>query len=718
MKRQKIQILSLLVAFVLCMTGMCMNFLAVAAESSVSTENIFYTSGGASMDNPTEGDARYLTYTMGDSSGGDSVTFRKNLALKWYSFDGEASVDGAHSAQYLNVELALGGNFESFTVALETTQFSMSKEGKTTNELVFTVSDGDYSASVNGGEAKAVPVTDGIVGISLSEGTGAGYGEFVVSVNGTEVGTFKNIGKYYAKYASASATTPLTPLTFKAKVAEEQETSFSVRSLNGQSFLLDSDDKITDNTAPVLVIDSEIKQIVMGQEVSFSAVAMDVCSATATTEVSYYIPSSEGDAPAFDGDTLNGYTLLDSDKRFFENDFESATDASVSIAYKLTDGNSNSAYTFVEWYVEDSRLVDGKIAVVEPESEALDSEPVLSFTNYTENGDGTYTEPVENADVIEAYRTAVTAASKKADGSSIQVGSGAYYYIPSLKQYFSDPNCGYSDMKFTVYYRHVGVNSSSTQSSTADYDALRIQVENSGQYQFRVVATNLAGKTTTGVFEENGEYVGKTITSSNVWDALNLVTFEFNVTYTGPSIEEPKGDDTGYRDIVYNVDDFEIVATKDYQTRYTLYFLELKDGVSTPTLAEVNAAEKAGEISKYGEWVVIEIEDSENADEDDNAYEWNPDNSLSFIPQRIGYYKVQLEVKSSNLPLTSAHKIINVTSEAEVIPGETYWLQENYVSLIFFGIGVLCLIGIVVVLLIKPKDNGRKATLKAKREAR
>ena len=81
----------------------------------------------------------------------------------------------------------------------------------------------------------------GNIRIELSEAEDAvGYGDFIVSVGTSEedmlqAGTFKNIGRYYAQYASSSADTPITPLTFKANT-EEANTVFEIRSLTGLSF--------------------------------------------------------------------------------------------------------------------------------------------------------------------------------------------------------------------------------------------------------------------------------------------------------------------------------------------------------------------------------------------------------------------------------------------------------------------------------------------------
>ena len=84
-----------------------------------------------------------------------------------------------------------------------------------------------------------------------------------------------------------------------------------------------------------------------------------------------------------------------------------------------------------------------------------------------------------------------------------------------------------------------------------------------------------------------------------------------------------------------------------------------------------------------------------------------------------------MKVASANMPVVTSSKVINVTSEADVIPGGTYWLQDNILSVVFLGIGVLCLIGIVILLVVKPKDKAvleaekaRKEELKQKREDR
>ena len=722
MNKQKVSILALIVAFALCVAAACLSvgFMGAGAAANVTYSGVFTTSG-ATKENSED---NYLTYKLGE---GGTVTLRKNLALKWYSFaDAEnKTVTDAGAAHYFTLKLSLADSvFTSFTVAMESTQMSMSKEGKTVNEVVFTPADGGkVNVSVNDAEgAVALSAAD----LTISFTGDDGNGNFDVSVSdGTDTvtGTFANVGKYYAQYASSSATTPITPLTFKA---EGKDVLFSVKELNGQSFLLDADEKISDNVAPALVINSEIKQLVLGEQIDFDYVAIDVCSTSITTTRYYLV---EG-MPVMDGEEevtakfdeegkLVGYNDLDSDKRFNETDFpdNNIDGGALSIAFRLTDGNSNSGYYFIEWYA------GGTLNMVNPNS--VETTPEVQFVSTTDNAvdaDNKY------ADNITAYQNAVTQAALK-DGKSIQVGSGAYYYIPSLKAYISDDSCGYTDMKFTVYYR---TNTSDTQTVSGEYDDLRIPVSTEGDYAFRVVPTNSAGNVMIGLIEQaDGTYRPEEVSSSNVWDVKNLVTFTFSVRYYGASIEEPEEAETGYRDATYTVEDFEIIALSGYKTEYKLFLFEANSGVTVSSISQIKEAEQADGTNTLGTWKEISKYDSSLADDEgDNLYNWNPDNSLSFVPQEMGYYKVQVTVddqsgitQNEDGSYPSAYQIIGITAEAVVIPGTTYWLQNNILSVVFLGVGVLCLIGIVVLLVVKPKDKvaedkAREEELKNKRAGR
>ena len=95
----------------------------------------------------------------------------------------------------------------------------------------------------------------------------------------------------------------------------------------------------------------------------------------------------------------------------------------------------------------------------------------------------------------------------------------------------------------------------------------------------------------------------------------------------------------------------------------------------------------------------------------DNDYHWDPDSSLSFIPQAVGFYVLKVVVEDGEY-LTkpvAAYQVIEVRNPIDTIPGQSQWLQENVVSVILFAIsGVLAII-VVVLFLIKPSEKNVEA---------
>ena len=722
-KLRKTAILALAVAFFVLMAAMCVSFVFAGATGTVSSTGVFSTSGGATAVSGKD----VLTYSLGDADGEDAVSYRRNLALKWFAAEEEGEGAFAGKAQYFELTLGFAGTgFTSFTMTMETTQLSMSKAGKTVNEIVFTPAEsGGLDAAVNGTEKAAfIPQANiGSFTVSLGEKAGEeGSGSFTVSFTagdtslntaGTEA-LFTNIGKNFAKYASSSSSTPVTPLAFTADT--EAPVEFTLQSMNGQSFALNDDGQITDDTPPVLVIDSEVKQFVLGSKFDFEMTSVDVCS-SAVTSTEYYRANPEA-APSFDENgavvTDDVYTEWKSDKYFFDSDFEkdgaTPKNMTVSVAVKLSDGNANSSSTLLEWYGDYAGTFG--IPVVRPEE--TQARPVTAFFDVSDSDTVTVQ---EDTAATAAYQEAVSAAVLDEDGEPIPVGSGAYYYIPSLKSYIGDETCGYTDMEFTVYYR----TKRDTSSNTYDYDELRIELTGEGTYSFRVVPTNAAGRAMTGYIEKNdGSFEAVEITSENVWDVANLKTFTFSVVYNGPVIEQPETEpDIGYVDVSYTFDDFTVTALSGYRHQDTLYALTLKAEHAAMTLSEVRAADAEGRIAASAEaaeadanavgyWRAVAAYDEElGEDEGDNVYEWNP-SSRSFVPQSIGFYKLRRQVSDGGY-MAENSQIVSIASDADVVPGIPQWLENNLLSVIFLAVGAACLIAIVVLLLIKPKKKAPAA---------
>ena len=88
----------------------------------------------------------------------------------------------------------------------------------------------------------------------------------------------------------------------------------------------------------------------------------------------------------------------------------------------------------------------------------------------------------------------------------------------------------------------------------------------------------------------------------------------------------------------------------------------------------------------------------------DEVMETSYDGRLKFVPTRTGAYKIVCFV-SSDLSNRSdeASTIIKVGEPNTIRLYE--WIQNNVWSVVFLSVGTLCLIGIIVLLCIKPKEE-------------
>ncbi len=701
MKRHTVKLFSLITGLALSLAAFfAVTVFSVSAES-YSAVNIFTTSVGASYDQDAKDN---VTYEMGEES---TVSYRKNLALKWYE-RGENEAVG--SAKYFTTTIAFDGeNFSKFSMKLEAAQHTMNKEEKSENTLTFEADNGAYTAYVNDQKEAGVSVTaqNGEFVIALTEAAiddkpalDGTTGEFYVTVNGKYAGTFTNIGSNYAEYSSSS----LTPLTFSLDELKEggaDKQKVEIRKLNNQSMALDKDSgKIADDAAPIFVLNDEVKVLKLGDTLDFDYKNIDVLDSSVSTEFYSFVfkgtdTDKDPDETAED-ETDKGLYYEKSDTLskvvFMENDLYNGTDnAYVSVAFRLSDGDNHAFY-----YLEDYALsakVDGSTKEYVRVSKKVDSRPVYTGTA---------------AD----YQKAVETASRNDEGKSIQIGTGAYYYLPSLRSLISDADCGYTELTFDVYYKNQTTESGSA--TGLSYNELKFEIATAGKYEFKVVAKNKFGNVMQ--YEKDGKTYN--VTSSNVWDVEEIPSFTFDVYNNGPSIEESEINDLGYIDVTFTFPAFEIVGLSGYSSEYKLYRL---DGDSSSlTLDEVNS-----DPSKYT-WKEIEEYDSDKEeDEGDNVYEWRP-SSRSFIPQEKGFYMITVKVVDDGGFSAESHQVVNVTSEVDTVHGETYWLRDNVLSVVFMAIGGLCLIGIIVLLVIKPKEESevvsvkkaRKEELKEKRENR
>ncbi len=702
-----------------------------------------------------EGDSSYVEFSLSD---GGKVHFRRDLALKWYSAaqegeegDPDAATPGI--ARHFKLVFSFPSlDFETLTLEFSGDEENISKDGQAVNSIVFIKNDDgsltavvknasqqDMENNAEGLDSVTIPAASatGDITIELKDPTaeGAVAGDYAVELTCGETvlsSEFTNIGGNFMEYRSSAATSPNTPMTFTAELpegaAEGATQKVLVKELNGQSFVLTEEGKVHDDTAPVLVLNEEVYAFTLGQRFSLSYEAIDVCDDTVSVTRSYYMAAQDdnGDyvAPDASADDDYEYSTLTTSTYFMP--VTNGEVEHVSIYFNLDDGRTRSddertaERVYLTWYAAES--IDQEKPIVETLNgcdyirvDRNEEGPAyVGLTTDDVDQENVYSDETAFRNEREAYQRALDDAA-----AATSAGSGAYLYLPSLRGLIYSDYADYRNLQFTVFYykESQSADESSSSASGLDYNDLRIEVDESGTYRIRIIASD-ASSNGMEYYNKDGELV--TLSSENVWEIDEIPEFTVEIGYTGASIEDPGAQDYGYRDRTYSIEDFEVIALDGYIEDYTLYYFNsslLGEGQTMPTYdACVENAEDYVTNTYKDSMVVINTynsdvtEDDENWDDTDNAYEWNPESSLSFVPQRSGIYFVELLVTDPNLSGMTAtqYMAIEVRNPVDIIPGQSYWLENNITSVVLFSISAVLAVIIVILFVVKPSDKNVK----------
>ncbi len=715
--------------------------------------------------------------------------------------------------------------FKTFEIAFESAEENVTKDGLTTNILHFEYEDHKLQVSVKdssfeeGDEPVPHPVayTKGDV-FTLTFGEPepeeAQAGVFTVSLQVGEttykLENFTNVGGYFSEYRSSTATTPQIPMTFTAELPETQQEAEAavpqrvlMRSLNGQTFETDDEDKVTDNAEPVLVLNEALYSFRLGQSFSLSYEAIDVCRDSVTLVRSYYMlrkdTDDDGNETSWhkpdESASSTDYKSLSTSTYFMPTTDKEEEIAYVSIRFRLDDGTHSDYYVYLTWYAADAKFVrtmgDEGVTTAytcqicghtctpeefeelqkaetfacpgekeqpkttetgDPELDengkpvtekvpctatAEDYEAVGNYGDYIlvdREAEGPYYRDVAKVPAADAdhpahndgaeaqerwanYQAEVAKAAEK-----VSAGDGAYLYLPSMRDLIGSDYADYRNLSFSVYYYKPGTSSggSATSATSLRYNNLRIEVEEKGDYRFRVIAQDAAGNPMK-YYDEDGELV--TLSSSNVWDIEGIPEFTFYIDYSGPSIEEMDKQTEGYRDRTYSISGFDVIALQGYETEYTLYRLDkesLPEDKKNLEYSELVEAIKGLKKEELPEWlskdnVLVEIKKYNNEVEEgdaewentDNDYAWDPDSSLSFVPQETGFYLVEITVVDAvSVGLsTTAYQAIYIRNPMDRIAGRSKWLENNLTSIVLFAISAVLLVAIIVLFVVKPSEK-------------
>ncbi len=333
----------------------------------------------------------------------------------------------------------------------------------------------------------------------------------------------------------------------------------------------------------------------------------------------------------------------------------------------------------------------------------VDSEATKTFENYSvkvkslveDDKAPTY---IDDADALESFKSAFEKNLKTEyevdDGKEehyVRIGENQYVEIPSMENLVKDDLCSYSNMSYTVNYKNL------TETSTYS-SSLKVPVKFAGKYVFYVIFSDKSSNAMKS--EDFYELDEDNVTP--VYGKYGNFVFDFEIEDDAPMSIETSTQGAGYKGVQYTAGKFNITASS-YSVSYKLYYSATNIKVGDEGWVEILSTSDIsnGKTSDY--FTEDELEAI--------AY----DGSLTFTPDRLGYYKLVCDVDSSNSERSiSESVIIEVKEEPTVVKPDSKWLQNNVWSVVFLSIGTLCLIAIIVLLCIKPKTETAEPEKKVK----
>ncbi|MBE5754667.1 MAG: hypothetical protein E7340_05005 [Clostridiales bacterium] len=302
---------------------------------------------------------------------------------------------------------------------------------------------------------------------------------------------------------------------------------------------------------------------------------------------------------------------------------------------------------------------------------------------------------VNDAAALNAYKQALsniinieTTEDGKVINTSVALGTTPN--LPSMRDLVYDAYTSYDELDLSLVYSNDDVDSSTTSS-------MKFKITTAGDYEYYAMFTDNAGnameKKDFRIQDEEDEnvYVG---------GKYKDYIFKFAIEDNAPiSIEKSEAKGVGFKGIKYKASKFNVQA-EGCKTTYTLYYNE-----------------KVGAEKEDDGWVVIpaasKVTSESYSDNYGNTYESvkavGYDGTLTFVPTKYGSYMIECVATSDYTTRTGSDYTIlsvdEVNSNPTFVEVPNYWLRDNVWSVVFLSVGTLCLIGIIVLLFIKPKDE-------------
>ncbi|MBO7377329.1 MAG: hypothetical protein J6U35_00445, partial [Clostridia bacterium] len=383
-----------------------------------------------------------------------------------------------------------------------------------------------------------------------------------------------------------------------------------------------------------------------------------------------------------------------------------------SASVKFTDNTQNGGVVYLVWglteesepvSVEDYAAFD--TAWIEVGVELPDDADAPAYKDLE-----SFYDDLTGPSAFDAYMDQVESALMDGDGNYHYVGSSTYFTVPSaIYEYINSDYFANSDLTFSVYYKTPGSDSFTKLSSTSTVK--RFELPNLGAYEYYVLATDPMDNSLE-IDEEWTLKLNRLSATSELKvygyfsddDELMVPVFRFEMGNAGPQVTSADSyQDKGYVGTSYTgVRSFNTKGN-DITTVYSLWY----NSDAKATAGSFSAEENSGWYDISTEEKYNAVKSTMNWDADFATLAWN-DGSLSFTPVAAGSYVVRCMASDGEANTafvnTEAINVAGAIKEVE-IDKPSVWFQENWRSLLFLGIALLSLIGIVILIFVKPKEE-------------
>ncbi len=281
-----------------------------------------------------------------------------------------------------------------------------------------------------------------------------------------------------------------------------------------------------------------------------------------------------------------------------------------------------------------------------------------------------------DADALEAFKAALKKEYLK-DEKFVPLGTKIE--LPSMEDFVYDDRTPYDRLTKKLYYASREENSADKLEFTLDYV---------GNYYLYVVFTDSEDQAM-----DKDEFIKQDDKTGVVtYGQFKDYIFSFRIDEdTEIVVKAPSKQGNGYKGTRYTASKFDITSS-NCNIIYTL---------------EYATSEEAGDWKEIKKFSDVE----EGYDDGNYDYETlkaiNYDGQYTFTPDKMGVYRITVDVSSKmSFMHNSMSTIINVNEEAKVIEPTVWdWISDNVLAVVFLGVGSICLIGIIVLLCIKPKTK-------------